>query len=881
MQQFHYNNCDLRINNYNSSHPSTSDYKGYAMQQATAQNEAVLSSLLDQSLDGYWICDASPGYLICHVSDGFCAFTGYSREEILGQPCSFLQGEDTDSAKVVELQTKLAAGLPFKGKLLNYRKDGSSFWNYLRIDPVRNDAGEVEQFIGVQTDIALLVDEGALHYAELAHRQREVLSNLSTDRPVGVWETSVDGGAIYCDPSIEKITGLSADKLEADGWLDALHPDDYERMMTTWLAYVESDFTQSYCQECRFVDAVGNIIWVRDHGYPKRNTQGEVVGFYGCIIDITLEKQREIELANQAELARRQREVLDNLSADRPVGIWETNLEGRNIYCDASIEKITGLSFEELLVDGWTKSIHPEDVERFFSGWLAYTQSQFEVSFFDTCRFQNKTGQVIWVRAHGYPKRNEQGEVIGFYGCIIDITLEKQRELDHASKAADLEMIYATMDVGMLATDAQGRCFNANDNLCRMTGLPAVVLQQGEWQQNVHPEDVDGVIRDWQEYRQQKQRQTLSREFRFQHEDGQVVWVRMSSKQLQTKEDMGGLLTTFIDITEQKQLELELIAANQQQEEIATDVAAVLTQVAAGNFSQSYHAKHKYHPIIMSCTSLLKTLQIFSSEIVRLSQDIGVKGILGGQAAVFGAEGTWSEIVKNVNLMANNLTTQVRNVTSYAEALADGVLDYQENINIDSPGEVQTLMRAMRQLHDNLTSIRQRAEQLMAGDLSSEIAVKGEYDALGATLNEMTHSLSESLAKLSEERNFLATIFNTIRDAMVCIDDKACIVKINQCLCDMFGYDESELLGSNIKILMGVGDAKQHDQKITTYKETKEPQIIGVGRKVTGKKKDGALFPMRLCVGEVKKAGGSMYVGIISDLTEEELTTKQLESRKA
>ncbi len=90
---------------------------------------------------------------IVYVSPGFERMTGYSSEEVLGRNCRLLQGKDTDPGEVSRIHKAVETGESCSVELLNYRKDGSQFWNELSISPVRDAAGGLTHFVGVQADV--------------------------------------------------------------------------------------------------------------------------------------------------------------------------------------------------------------------------------------------------------------------------------------------------------------------------------------------------------------------------------------------------------------------------------------------------------------------------------------------------------------------------------------------------------------------------------------------------------------------------------------------------------------------------------------------------------------------------------------------------------
>jgi PAS domain S-box-containing protein len=95
-----------------------------------------------------------PDNPIVFANDSFLRLTGYAREEVIGRNCRFLQGPDTDADAVAEVRDAVAAGSDISIDLLNYRKDGSTFWNALYLSPVSNDKGELLFFFASQLDVS-------------------------------------------------------------------------------------------------------------------------------------------------------------------------------------------------------------------------------------------------------------------------------------------------------------------------------------------------------------------------------------------------------------------------------------------------------------------------------------------------------------------------------------------------------------------------------------------------------------------------------------------------------------------------------------------------------------------------------------------------------
>lgn len=117
--------------------------------------------------------------------------------------------------------------------------------------------------------------------------------------------------------------------------------------------------------------------------------------------------------------------------------------------------------------------------------------------------------------------------------------------------------------------------------------------------------------------------------------------------------------------------------------------------------------------------------------------------------------------------------------------------------------------------------------------------------------------------------NKLHAVFETAVDGMIIIQQNGIIDEVNQSACTLFGYKKEELIGQNINILMPEPYHSGHEQYLQNYHSSGQKKIIGIGREVTGKRKDATLFPCRLAVSESEENGQRFYVGLIHDLTKE------------
>lgn len=128
----------------------------------------------------------------------------------------------------------------------------------------------------------------------------------------------------------------------------------------------------------------------------------------------------------------------------------------------------------------------------------------------------------------------------------------------------------------------------------------------------------------------------------------------------------------------------------------------------------------------------------------------------------------------------------------------------------------------------------------------------------------------------SEQALRLEAIFNTVTDGIITINRRGLIESINPAAAHLFGYDTSEVIGQNVKILMPEPYHGDHDGYIHNYQSTGEKKIIGIGREVKGRRKDGSEFPFLLSVSEVNLDNRIIYTGIIHDISDLKRAEKSL-----
>ncbi|MGX8010004.1 PAS domain S-box protein [Mesorhizobium sp. ORM8.1] len=140
--------------------------------------------------------------------------------------------------------------------------------------------------------------------------------------------------------------------------------------------------------------------------------------------------------------------------------------------------------------------------------------------------------------------------------------------------------------------------------------------------------------------------------------------------------------------------------------------------------------------------------------------------------------------------------------------------------------------------------------------------------------------LSFANAALLLREDHLRSILATVPDAMVVIDEQGSIQSFSTAAETLFGYQSGEVIGKNVKVLMPPPYRDEHDAYLLRYLTTGERRIIGLGRTVTGARKDGTTFPMELSVGEMHPGTGRFFTGFCRDLTEQHKSEARIQEQQ-
>ncbi|MCM2430313.1 HAMP domain-containing protein [Streptomyces sp. RKAG337] len=194
-------------------------------------------------------------------------------------------------------------------------------------------------------------------------------------------------------------------------------------------------------------------------------------------------------------------------------------------------------------------------------------------------------------------------------------------------------------------------------------------------------------------------------------------------------------------------------------------IAQVSTAVAKGDLSQkiSVEAKGEVAALAEAINTMVGTLSAFADEVTRVAREVGTEGMLGGQARVPNVAGTWKDLTDNVNSMANNLTSQVRNIAQVTTAVARG--DLTRKIDVDARGEILELKTTINTMVDQLSSFAAEVTRV-AREVGSEGRLGGqaEVEGVSGTWKRLTENVNELAGNLTRQVRAIAEVTGAVAE---------------------------------------------------------------------------------------------------------------------
>ena len=423
---------------------SASDKQVQLLAKVVAQiNEAVIIS----DKDG----------LIQWVNDGFTNITGYKLEEVQNKKAaSFLYGSLTDKLVIKRIAENLFKGEAIVEELLNYRKDGSSYWVRESIKNIHNDIGEITHFISIQNDITNrkereLAIEGL--YKEVADYK------FALDQSAIVIIFNTAGKVVHVNKQFCNINGLEeAEIIGKDYRSISLSMRDKSIMKPIWAKLSTGEIWKG---ELINRNHNGKSYWADTTIVPLLDVNEKPHQFLAIQTDITARKELESQLLNNKNKLELAMQVAQ-------LGAWEISTDN-TLYLSKELRKIYHFPLNaDIPLQELFSKMHPDDVNfmRDSMHLVDGARELAEVEF----RFIID-GKVRYMASNISPRVNEQGILVGTFGTAKDITQRKLTELALKKSEEEKAVVLNNAQTMICIHDMDGKIIDVNTAGEKMSGF--------------------------------------------------------------------------------------------------------------------------------------------------------------------------------------------------------------------------------------------------------------------------------------------------------------------------------------------------------------------------------------------------------------------------
>src|SRR4029453_3918880 len=321
----------------------------------------------------------------------------------------------------------LASGEIFEYEARLRRADGEYRRMLHRKVPLRDQDGNVVKWYGSSIDI-----EEIKRAEEELRRSEAYLAEAQRLTHAGSWAYKPDR-LVHCSDELFRIYGFDPQEhvptLE-EIW-NRIHPEDLDRVRQSR----EKQFREKgeFVEDCRIVLPDGAVRHVHMIGHPILAETGDLVEYVGTAMDVTERKRAE-------EAVRRSEKELRNVIETIPTSVWTALPDGTIDFVSRYWREHSGLSEENASGADWQTAVHPEDIDRHLEKWRASlaTGAPFE----NEARRRAADGEYRWFLALSVPLRDEQGNILKWYGITMEI--EDRKRAEEAFREAQIELAHVT-----------------------------------------------------------------------------------------------------------------------------------------------------------------------------------------------------------------------------------------------------------------------------------------------------------------------------------------------------------------------------------------------------------------------------------------------------
>ncbi|MBL6447043.1 PAS domain S-box protein [Fulvivirga sp. 29W222] len=394
--------------------------------------------------------------LVEYVNPGFTRLTKYTLDDMFGKkPGDVLQGKNTDKDTLARIRKKLESEESLYEEILNYDKEGNSYWVSMAINPVKNENGEVDKYISVQADIT------ETKISALDYKNKLEAINRSN----AVIEFDINGNIIEVNDNFLKIVNYKREELIGKHHeilipKEDINSPEYKQL---WADLKSGKFIN---REFRRINRDKEEIWMRGVYNPLLDIEGKTVKIIKYATDVTKEKELHIQTENQRKELSSHLETLN-----KTIAILEFDKDAKIINANKVYLDISGYDLSDLLGKGYEVLLTSEESKKPQNEmmWSNLMEGHFFTGQF---KQQSKEGKNLWLLGTFNPVMSTNGEIESFKMFAQFNTLEKEREINNTQLLGAFKNT-----VPVIELTPEGKCAKANQIFHNDFGISKLELR--------------------------------------------------------------------------------------------------------------------------------------------------------------------------------------------------------------------------------------------------------------------------------------------------------------------------------------------------------------------------------------------------------------------
>jgi len=541
------------------------------LQTALKETEERYRALVDATSQIVWTM--SPDGKATFATNGWEALTGQANTNMLDDGWIEATHADDRARVVQKLHDTLASRQTETYEFRARARDGSYRDVEVRMVPIFNDDGSLREWAGITMDVTARKDtERALQRSTTRYQA------LIDATAQNVWRMSGTGESVYETTNWQDMTGQSQEELQNMGWLDAIHPDDRERMLRVFDDTLKAKTV--YRNEFRVRSPDGSYCDIEARATPIFDDAGEVQEWIGLDMDVTAHKDAERALQQANERFTLAAQAVQAI-------IFDWDLTTDRVERTIGITNMLGFALDEVqsVRQWWFERIHPDDLPGALE--IVDTALQANASYSVEHRMLHKDGSIVYVWERGIIVRDAVGKPVRVVGSTLDVTQIRLAQQRLSEQEAFLAHIANNITALVFMYDLQqNRNAYINDQISTLLGYtPQEIKQMGDkmFATLIHPDDMSIAANALQKLLASPPGTTVQLEYRMRHKNGEWHWFWGHDRIIDYDPNGKPLHTLGIayDITEKKAIEAqkaELLRLEQIAREKAEEANRTKTQ---------------------------------------------------------------------------------------------------------------------------------------------------------------------------------------------------------------------------------------------------------------------------------------------------------------